>query len=304
MSLAGQTCWVVGGAGVIGRGICRGLLRSGATVVVNSRSSSRLGRLAADLGHPDKLVTVKGSLLPGQACRTVSETLGYSMGELNHVVAHSSVRWWAGEETDETRTSAQRGSLLDMRVDEFVAGSSRLAGLHFAAAQQLVPRLRSSTVQPTYTFVTGAEGDMPGSGSPGSPAKARSAMDQVNSMHTWGLATVLRHELALEVPRPIAFTELHIGMRFDRPTVERAAEPRARPLSSDIGDLCAGIAIKAQAEGRATWSSSGEGGKLAVGEQTELDGLLEQFPAKEEVELPKALWNWEGAHGGKAAASA
>ena len=52
-TLEGQTCWVVGGAGQIGTGIVRGLLRAGATVVVNSRSGERLSALTEELGHPE-----------------------------------------------------------------------------------------------------------------------------------------------------------------------------------------------------------------------------------------------------------
>ena len=42
-------------AGLIGKGIAHGLLRAGATVVVNSRHPSRLSDLAEELGHPEKL---------------------------------------------------------------------------------------------------------------------------------------------------------------------------------------------------------------------------------------------------------
>jgi NAD(P)-dependent dehydrogenase (short-subunit alcohol dehydrogenase family) len=91
MSLVGQTVWVVGGVGVVGRGICRGLLKAGATVIVNSRSAERLDRVSADLGHPQRLVTVHGSLLPGYAQKTVSETLS-AQNQLHHVVAHGAVR--------------------------------------------------------------------------------------------------------------------------------------------------------------------------------------------------------------------
>lgn len=44
-ALAGKVTWVVGGVGLIGKGICRGLLRAGSTVIVNSRSAERLSVL-------------------------------------------------------------------------------------------------------------------------------------------------------------------------------------------------------------------------------------------------------------------
>jgi NAD(P)-dependent dehydrogenase (short-subunit alcohol dehydrogenase family) len=96
MSLANKTCWVVGGVGVIGRAISRSLLGSGATVIVNSREEARLDRLASDLGNPEKLITVHGSLLPGESSATIKKALGMSSGPLNHVVAHGAVRFSIG----------------------------------------------------------------------------------------------------------------------------------------------------------------------------------------------------------------
>lgn len=92
MSLANKTCWVVGGVGVIGRAITRSLIGSGATVIVNSREDERLSRLASDLGNPERLITVHGSLLPGKSDITIKKALSASSGSLNHVVAHGAVR--------------------------------------------------------------------------------------------------------------------------------------------------------------------------------------------------------------------
>ena len=55
-SLAGTVSWVVGGVGIIGRGIAHQLLRAGSVVIVNSRFPGRLEALSEDLGHPEKLV--------------------------------------------------------------------------------------------------------------------------------------------------------------------------------------------------------------------------------------------------------
>ena len=52
MSLVNKTCWVVGGVGVIGRGIARSLLQAGATVIVNSSDESRLEQINSDLYNP------------------------------------------------------------------------------------------------------------------------------------------------------------------------------------------------------------------------------------------------------------
>ena len=52
MSLVNSVAWVVGGKGVIGRNLCRGLLEAGATVIISSRNEERLQRLSDDLNHP------------------------------------------------------------------------------------------------------------------------------------------------------------------------------------------------------------------------------------------------------------
>ena len=62
-ALDGQVAWVVGGIGVIGSGLVRGLLRAGATVIVNSRFPSRLEQLNDDLGSPENLAVVTGTTL-------------------------------------------------------------------------------------------------------------------------------------------------------------------------------------------------------------------------------------------------
>lgn len=72
-ALEGQVAWVIGGIGVIGSGLVRGLLRAGATVVVNSRFPSRLEQLNDELGSPEKLVAINASLLPGHAESTIQE---------------------------------------------------------------------------------------------------------------------------------------------------------------------------------------------------------------------------------------
>jgi len=140
MSLVNQTCWVVGGVGAIGRGISRGLLKAGATVIVNSRSEERLTRFSEDLGHPDRLITIKGSLLPGYASKTVGQTLDAM--PLDHVVAHGAVRYWGNFGTNNRRDESHmiqgdhRGSFLQsMTPEDFVGPASQLASLHFSAAQ-------------------------------------------------------------------------------------------------------------------------------------------------------------------------
>lgn len=273
MSLVNQTCWVVGGVGVVGRGITRGLLQAGATVIVNSRSPERLGRLSDNLGNPERLVTVNGSLLPGYASKTVTDTLDST--PLNHVVAHGAVRWWArptaGEfqyyefraGCDETYSLNIRSDerLLDMTPEEFTQSGAQLASLHFSAAQQLIPRLRASGAPASYTFVTGD-----GSGKPGGK---RTAMGEVNSHHVWGLSSALRQEMS-QTGGNVTCREIRVGLPINESDDEKGLSETGNPLSEDIGDLCAGLATAA--------SKSDDNGRLIrLEEYGVLNSLLKEY---------------------------
>jgi NAD(P)-dependent dehydrogenase (short-subunit alcohol dehydrogenase family) len=290
MSLANQTCWVVGGVGVVGRGITRGLLQSGATVIVNSRSADRLETLKQSLDNPKQLVTIHGSLLPGQASETVRKALDDGNKSLNHVVSHGAVRWWARPTMgafenmyeyrpgvcDETYSLNIRpqDTLLGMTVHDFMSSSAQLAALHFSAAQQLVPRLLESakTTPSTFTFVTGD-----GAGKPGGD---RTAMGEINSHHVWGLSAALRHEL--EGKENMLCREIRVGL----PVAENDLTENKRPLSEDIGDLCAGLA--------ATPRAADAGRLFALNNFQEMGALMEEYniTVDESVgDLPRYLCN-------------
>lgn len=266
MSLANQTCWVVGGVGVIGRGITQGLLKAGATVVVNSRSDERLNRFSKDLGHPERLVTIKGSLLPGYATKTVRQTLDAM--PLNHVVAHGAVRYWGDFGTVDRRdeshvvTPPNNGSFLQsMTPEEFVGPASQLASLHFSAAQELIPRIQFSNGPSSYTFVTGDAG--------GHPIGYRSAFGEINTHHVWGLAAALRNE---RLEKEVNCREIRVRLPVNRPAEERHNQPRVNPLSEDIGTLCAGLAATSDA-------MEEMGALIEIANQASLESLLSNYEA-------------------------
>lgn len=249
-SLDGQFAWVVGGAGQIGTGIVRGLLRAGATVICNSRHKPRLKALAAELGHPEKLIAFNGSMMPDGAEATINEVMELTAGQLNHVVAHSAVRWWGPgsctyRDGDETATldamnAGARGNLLDLSVDEFAAAAVALPQMQFAAARLLVPRLQA-VEGASYTFVTGGSGE-----------DARSPLGQINAQAVWGLAAALRSECKNK-KASLKVSEVRVGLRFNRTVEERRAEPRDQPLSHDVGTICAGLAA---ARGHDEWANA------------------------------------------------
>ena len=264
MSLVGQTVWVVGGVGALGRGITRSLLQAGATVIVNSRSPERLSRIAEDLQHPERLVMVQGRLLGESATETVSKALPKDSSVLNHVVAHGAVRYWTTERAgcDETYSLNQTttGSLLEQSPQEFDANASLLASLHFSAAQQLMPRLGGKSS--SYTFVTGDGG--------GHPSNRRSAMGEINSHHVWGLSAALRQELSTTAS-DIVCQELRVGLE--------AISSSTSSLSQDIGDLCAGL-LAAAAVG-----STNNGRLFHVDSQRKLVDLLNEYRAVDDKTL-------------------
>jgi len=281
MSLVNHSCWVVGGVGVIGRGIAKGLLQAGATVIVNSRSSARLKQLEKELGSPERLVLVHGSLLPGHAQKTVSETLGNA--PLNHVFSHGAVRFWTDRSgLDETYSLGIRAKeqLLDMTPEDFAQSSAQLASLHFSAAQQLVPRLQANSGKSTYTFVTGD-----GSGKPGS---FKTAMSTINSHHIWGLSAALRHQLSTRQDSngAVICREIRVNLPINRSEEERKEERRKYPLSEEIGNLCAGVA--------SSWMKEECNGRLIeVNEQHQLESLCQEYESTPDDGVVTMPTKWE-----------
>ena len=112
--------------GVIGRGITRALLQSGATAFVNSREESRLQQIQSDLLNPEKQVLVHGSILSVSDKSTMEKVLSNNT-PLYHIVAHGGVRYWtpkAQESNEMFPLNNQR--LLDISVENFASASGQL----------------------------------------------------------------------------------------------------------------------------------------------------------------------------------
>ncbi|CAK0841761.1 unnamed protein product, partial [Prorocentrum cordatum] len=260
-----------------GLGICRGLLRAGATVIASSTSRQTLAQVRERFGDPENLVTVLGTMQPEGAALLVQEVLGLPElrgRQLNHVVAHTSVRWWAkgdGSSDDplgdsssdelQLRRVVEKLPLMSMSTRTFMCHSSRLACMHHAAAAALVPHLQK-VPGASYTFVNGGH------------SQRRLAIDQVNVHSVWGLAAALREELwenpvrvevaswttrepmrrvhmlalrcfcAQQAGRSVL--ELQLNLEIDRLAKPRELDPRPTPLSHDIGTICAGMAANAK----------------------------------------------------------
>jgi len=309
MSLVNQTCWVVGGVGVVGRGITRGLLQSGANVIVNSRSEERLDKLRESLGNPSNLYLVRGSLLPGRASKTVADALRDL--PVHHVVAHGAVRWWARNTAgtfknhyeyktrcDETYSLNIQPNqrLLDYRPEEFINSSAQLASLHFSAAQELIPRIQffsshsgKDQSSASYTFVTGD-----GSGKPGG---GNTAMADINSHHVWGLSAALRNELTGSSSTDgsnvmVNCREIRLGVPAHDiidPTADAASDlssssssspssSKLSPLSEEIGYLCAGLASSAS-------RTDDKGRLIHIQSRKQMDQLLEEYKVDFDINM-------------------
>jgi NAD(P)-dependent dehydrogenase (short-subunit alcohol dehydrogenase family) len=313
MSLAGQTVWVVGGVGVVGRGIARGLLQAGATVIVNSRAPERLERIQEDLKSAEhKLVAVEGSMrTPTLAMETVEGAIAHPSvkeGTIDHVVAHGAVRYWSTiqEGCDETFSLTKpKTNFLNQTMEEFVHNSSTLASVHYVAAQILIPHIATTAATKkdpqqiaTYTFCTGDGG--------GHPSSLRTSMGELNSHHVWGLSAALRRELNNtnnnnnNLASNVWVRELRVGLQVNRPLDVREADPRRRPLSEDIGDLLAGMIVTApqyslssfRGGGGSSSSSSFErtyaqesNGLIKMDTRAEMERLLKEYHADHDKNL-------------------
>ena len=252
--LEGHVAWVVGGAGVVGQGITRGLLNAGAFVIVNSRHPQKLQKLSEELDHPEQLVTINASMLPDSADKTVSKAMEISGNRLDHVVAHSAVRWWDADGGDETTTVSRGPSLLHVSPMEYAQMANQLGSLHYATAHLLTPLLSD---EGSFTFVTSNADSFAG---------RSSAMAQINAHGVMGLAAAMRSEAAVANWKArVGELRLGPGLRLNRSKSEREADPRETPLSHDIGRVAAGIAAK------------GTGGLVQAADLFEFELLKQQY---------------------------
>ncbi|MDX3454830.1 SDR family oxidoreductase [Streptomyces sp. ME02-8801-2C] len=146
-SLDGKVVVVPGGTGNVGEGIVRAFLRAGATVVVPSRSRSRLDQLVKLIGPElaGRLTTVAaGYATFDEADQFATETVA-RFEHVDHVVA-SVGGWWAGKE------------LWQIDADDWQKVFVDVATSHMALVRAFVPRLSEDG---SYTTVAGFSAKKP-----------------------------------------------------------------------------------------------------------------------------------------------
>lgn len=95
-SLEGRTLVVAGGAGGVGEGIARSLLRAGARVVVPSRARARLDALAQLLApDSERLELVEVDVADAAGCERLRDDLLRAHGAIHGVVSAIG-GWWQG----------------------------------------------------------------------------------------------------------------------------------------------------------------------------------------------------------------
>lgn len=134
--LSSKTVLIAGGVGVVGRGIARGLLNSGARVIVNSRSDQKLRRLDDDLGNPANLILIHGTMIPyDPGSEHTFEQIFSQVGPqaIDHVVSHCGVRWW-DRTADESGiiVPSSNDNVIEMGLEEFQAQSRYLSDFQWS----------------------------------------------------------------------------------------------------------------------------------------------------------------------------
>jgi len=211
-----------------------------------------------------------------EAAETTARAMSLTDGCLDHVVAHSSVRWISApaacDELDVAPTAShtswdlihghqgaeRQGDILAMELPAFVDAAAAAVTQQFSAAQQLVPRLHGVDGA-TYTFVNGGAG----------PRGKRTPLSQINTQSVWGLAAALRNHGR---EHGVRMSELRIDMCIDRTDAERVADPRGfgHAVSADLGAICAGLAIS---------NDSAALGVHTVSATADVQELKARFPA-------------------------
>ncbi|WP_435283500.1 SDR family NAD(P)-dependent oxidoreductase [Streptomyces koelreuteriae] len=140
-TLDGKVVVVPGGTGNVGEGIVRAFLKAGATVVVPSRSQSRLDQLVKLIG-PElaaELKTVAAAYASFDEADKLATKIAAEFGRVDHVVA-SVGGWWAGKALWQTSEEVWEKVFVDVATS------------HMALARSFVPRLSEDG---SYTTIAG-----------------------------------------------------------------------------------------------------------------------------------------------------
>jgi NAD(P)-dependent dehydrogenase (short-subunit alcohol dehydrogenase family) len=222
-SLEGAKVVVAGGAGGVGEGIVRSLLRQGARVLATSRSEEKLKELAeycADI-KTGELLTAAGDHGDEEAARALQHQVFERFRELDLAVA-SLGGWWQGRPLTSVDVA-----LWDRILRENLTS-------HFLAIKMLVPLLHPKTG--SYVHINGfsAEEPYPMAGPVAMAAAAQKSMVQT-----------LAEELK---PTGIRVYELILGPVQTRRRLRQGQVQADWYTPEEIGDQIADLVTRRDAE--------------------------------------------------------
>lgn len=139
---------IVGGTGDVGEGIVRTWLKTGAHVVVPSRTQGRVTRfreVLAEAGESDRLSFVTGDYTGFDSAQAMAERIAEEFGPVTDVIA-SIGGWWQGK------------SLWDISEDDWQRYFIDMSTAHVATARAWIRRLPQKG---SYQLVLGGSAVMP-----------------------------------------------------------------------------------------------------------------------------------------------
>jgi NAD(P)-dependent dehydrogenase (short-subunit alcohol dehydrogenase family) len=218
-SLEGAKVVVAGGAGGVGEGIVRALLRRGARVLVPSRSEEKLRALQAHCQDvpTGELLTLVGDLGDEEPARALQSQIYERFRELDVAVA-SLGGWWQGKPL----------TSVDVPTWERILRENLTS--HFLAVKMLVPLLHPKTG--SYVHVNGfsAEQPYPMAGPVAMAAAAQKSM-----------ALTLAEELS---PTGIRVYELILGPIRTRQRLRQGPGQEEWYTPEEIGEEIAGLVTR------------------------------------------------------------
>eukprot|EP01121_Diplochlamys_sp_Union-15-3_P002032 TRINITY_DN1175_c0_g1_i5.p1 TRINITY_DN1175_c0_g1~~TRINITY_DN1175_c0_g1_i5.p1 ORF type:complete len:248 (-),score=53.53 TRINITY_DN1175_c0_g1_i5:32-775(-) len=215
---SGKVVLVTGGAGIVGSGIAKHFIYQGATVIVPSRSESRLDKLKSYIkGKESQLVAVATDIADPsgkgaeEVLKIIKEKFG---GKIDHVVS-SLGSWW------------EKGVTTKQPYEEFLNALHDFAGSHFVVAKYFLP-LVANQEGSSYTIITGGAGE--------SPLNAESGFVTIGASALFGLYLALRAEFKQS---PVKLNELRIYIRIVYPEDVKQAWENPHDV---VGTIVTGLA--------------------------------------------------------------
>lgn len=150
--LSGQRVVIAGGTGSVGEGIVRSYLRTGAHVIVPTRSEKSIDSFLQVLGgegHSDRLSMVADDYTTFDGAISTADRINKEFGAVDNVVATIG-GWWAGQPVWDVSQRAW---------DTYFVG---FATTHLAMARAFIPRLPKSG---SYQVIIGGSAIYPVTGS-------------------------------------------------------------------------------------------------------------------------------------------